>query len=75
VMYTSFGKCGNYRSNSVHAVADCRNCKNHDPTGNEYKVGDWCKNFSGKIRPKSKSDLIKPKAKLINPKDYNARRV
>jgi len=73
-MHNSFGKCKNYHTISIHQQADCRNCVNHNPDINEYKVGDWCKNYTTKHEIK-KSLFTKDKPKLITMKDFKARRV
>jgi len=75
-MYNAFGKCKNFNSVAIYGRADCRNCSHQNPSGtNEFKVGDWCKNYSTYARKKQRTELITAKPKLIIKKDFNARRI
>lgn len=75
-MYRSFGKCKNYTPTVINSGrGDCRSCSKHDPNVGEYEVGDWCKNYSTKTKQQyTKPVVIKPKPKLIKPKDFSSRR-
>jgi hypothetical protein len=76
-MYNSIGKCKNFDPLDLFKKDDCRNCSHRNPKeGREFKVGDWCKNYETKVKQYriAKSELLKPKPRVINPKDFNNRR-
>lgn len=74
-MYNSIGKCDKFDPLDLFKKDDCRNCLHRNPNwGREFKVGDWCKNYKPKERKSYKSSIVKPKSRLINPKDFNSRR-
>jgi hypothetical protein len=73
-MYRSFGKCKNFDPLYLFKKDDCRNCSHQNPLGtNEFKVGDWCKNYTTR-REIKKSIIEKDQPKLITIKDFHARR-
>jgi len=75
-MKHSFGKCKMFDPIDLFKNDDCRNCSHANPSGTgEYKVGDWCKNYSTKTRRQfTKSEVVKPTVSLIKPKDFSSRR-